>query len=197
MSKVTAYFQAADGRRIHYTPDPRFIPNGSLSVPVAVWRQVLPGAGRFSPGQPKVTEVKPGVFRYEGRATFARHEQGADGVWREVPGSEETFSWVVVTDHRDPLRRECETCEGYGALRLPSCNHAGCACPCGSMDCPECEGKGSVPAGCDWCGEDATRQVGRQVFCDDCNQPREDGPLGGMGFGISYTDEQEKARRLK
>lgn len=107
------------------------------------------------------------------------------------------MSPVQMSDGLESYRQPCETCEGWGWVRSPSCNHSGCACPCGAVRCPECSGRGTVPIECSWCDDPATRRVGSELFCDDCNQPREDGPLGGMGYSISYSEELAAARRLK
>lgn len=71
--------------------------------------------------------------------------------------------------------RPCEECNGEKtiALRPESCNHAGCACPCGwkEVDCPRCDGSGVE--GCTSCGEPSTIRYLGEDWCEDC-APAED-----------------------
>lgn len=92
------------------------------------------------------------------------------------------------------MESKCRTCSGFGWVREQRD-------PTMSYKCGDCAGRGVVPVGCDWCGEDATRVVGKQPFCESCNrdddEPRGDHPLNGMGYGIDYGPALEAARRLK
>lgn len=57
------------------------------------------------------------------------------------------------------------------------------------------------PADCDHCGEPATHRMAytEQPACDECDpeEPKGDHPMGGMGYGISYSETLREARRLK
>lgn len=90
------------------------------------------------------------------------------------------MSPVQISDGLESYRTRCETCEGHGWVRERSD-------PTNAHRCPECAGRGTVSVPC-CCGEDATglHPMTNKPVCDDCG-PREDGPMGAMGFGISYA----------
>lgn len=66
--------------------------------------------------------------------------------------------------------RPCTDCDGEKviAVRAETCNHAGCACPCGWGEeiCARCEGSGVEP--CTGCGEPSTIRYLGEDWCDGC-----------------------------
>lgn len=97
----------------------------------------------------------------------------------------------------------CRRCQGDGLVYVqsPACPHTG-NCPCGSveLECPKCEGSGV--AGCDHCGEPASRLVPytRQPICAECHErmyESEGDSSGSWDRAAEYAEQMASARRLK
>lgn len=112
----------------------------------------------------------------------------------------------MTLQHEGDEAPVCTECKGDGGQEISWCPKScpnsrtpmGCVHEIASWEkCSRCEGSKVEP--CDFCGEPSThrRAYTGQPSCDECARPVEDGPLGGMGFGIDYSGQQEAARLLE